>query len=229
MDEAVPSLTAGPGSVGSRFVSQDDIESAKARRDEQWKAAYARLGQEPPPRPAEDVYDGRSLAEKLAANKIAKQEEWEEKNRLANQFRALEEDEVLFLDTIRAEEEKKELKRKREDAEEVKGFMEAVAARNALPDKPTTSTSPVATKPKEISPPIVSKKPAKAKNALKGVVVKKKPAKPAASIAATADSTNGKAVSKDGKETAPDSQDGRQSERNDETKKQRLSAPSSTD
>ncbi|KAL5495146.1 hypothetical protein ACEPAI_608 [Sanghuangporus weigelae] len=225
MDEALPSLTAGPGSVGSRFVSQDDVDSAKARRDEQWKAAYARLGQEPPPRPAEDVYDGRSLAEKLAANKIAKQEEWEEKNRLANQFRALEEDEVLFLDTIRVEEEKKELKRKRDDAEEVKGFMEAVAARNALPDKPTTSTSPTTTtKPKMISPPVVSKKPAKAKNALKGVVVKKKPAKPPGSTIATADSTNGKAVSKDGKEAAPDSQDGRQSECNDETKKQRLSS-----
>ncbi|KAL5518825.1 hypothetical protein ACEPAH_508 [Sanghuangporus vaninii] len=229
-DDALPSLTAGPGSVGSRFVSQDDIDSAKARRDEQWKAAYARLGQEPPPRPAEDVYDGRSLAEKLAANKIAKQEEWEEKNRLANQFRALEEDEVLFLDTIRAEEEKKELKRKRDDAEEVKGFMEAVAARNALPDKPSTSTSPTTTKPKTISSPLISKKPAKAKNALKGVVVKKKPSKPAGNgtAAATADFTNGKAVSKDGKEAAPDSRDERQSERSDESKKQRLSVPSSS-
>ena len=28
--------------VGSRFVSQNDLEEAKARRDEQWKAAYAR-------------------------------------------------------------------------------------------------------------------------------------------------------------------------------------------
>ncbi|KAL5535639.1 hypothetical protein ACEPAF_3733 [Sanghuangporus sanghuang] len=232
-DDALPSVTAGPGSVGSRFVSQDDIDSAKARRDEQWKAAYARLGQEPPPRPVEDVYDGRSLAEKLAANKIAKQEEWEEKNRLANQFRALEEDEVLFLDTIRAEEEKKELKRKRDDAEEVKDFMEAVAARNALPDKPPTSTSPTTTKPKTINPPIVSKKPAKAKNALKGVVVKKKSSKPAgngtATATATADFTNRKAVPKDGKEAAHDSQDERQSERNDESKKQRLSAPSSSD
>ena len=40
MDETVPSLsTAG---VGSRFVSQSEIDSAKARREEQWKAAYAR-------------------------------------------------------------------------------------------------------------------------------------------------------------------------------------------
>lgn len=36
----IPSLSTG--AVGSRFVSQDDVEVAKARRDEQWKAAYAR-------------------------------------------------------------------------------------------------------------------------------------------------------------------------------------------
>lgn len=40
MDDAIPSIsTAG---VGSRFVSQDELEAAKARRDEQWRAAYAR-------------------------------------------------------------------------------------------------------------------------------------------------------------------------------------------
>jgi hypothetical protein len=47
----------------SRFVSQQEIDSTNAKRDEAWKAAYARLGQEPPPKPEADVYDGRSLAE----------------------------------------------------------------------------------------------------------------------------------------------------------------------
>lgn len=36
----IPSLSTG--AVGSRFVSQNDVDTAKARRDEQWKAAYAR-------------------------------------------------------------------------------------------------------------------------------------------------------------------------------------------
>lgn len=40
-DEALPSISTGV--VGSRFVSQSDIEAARARRDEQWKAAYARF------------------------------------------------------------------------------------------------------------------------------------------------------------------------------------------
>lgn len=45
---------------------------------------------------------------------------------LANQFRALEEDEVLFLDSLRDEQYRQELKRKQEDAEELKGFKEYV-------------------------------------------------------------------------------------------------------
>lgn len=36
----MPSVSVG--GVGSRFISQNDLEEAKARRDDQWKAAYAR-------------------------------------------------------------------------------------------------------------------------------------------------------------------------------------------
>ncbi|CAA7266552.1 unnamed protein product [Cyclocybe aegerita] len=172
---AIPSLSAGE--VGSRFVSQDEIDTAKARREEQWRAAYARLGQEPPPLQQEDHYDGRSLAEKLAANKIAKQEEWEEKNKLANQFRALEEDEIMFLDSIRERQEEEERRRKEQDGEELKNFKEAVAARtSAVNNPPPLSTAAtVAAKPK---PPLGKKD---TKKTLKGVIVKKKPAKPAVS------------------------------------------------
>jgi hypothetical protein len=38
--EDIPSLSSG--SVGSRFVSQNDLDEAKKKREEQWKAAYAR-------------------------------------------------------------------------------------------------------------------------------------------------------------------------------------------
>lgn len=77
MEEGLPTVSVT--GVASRFVSQTDIETARARREEQWKAAYARcaptiprdpviqisfrLGQEPPPQPTEDAFDGRSLAE----------------------------------------------------------------------------------------------------------------------------------------------------------------------
>ncbi|KAJ3909741.1 N-terminal domain of NEFA-interacting nuclear protein NIP30-domain-containing protein [Lentinula edodes] len=172
----IPSLSMGP--VGSRFVSSDEIETAKARRDEQWKAAYARLGQEPPPQPQADAYDGRSLAEKLAANRAAKQEEWEEKSKLANQFRALEEDEIMFLDSLREKEEAEEKARQERDGEEVKGFKEAVAARMQLSNAPPPSIgSSSATKStvskKDPKAPAIVKKDLK-KLSLKGVVVKKK-------------------------------------------------------
>ncbi|EIM83423.1 uncharacterized protein STEHIDRAFT_160003 [Stereum hirsutum FP-91666 SS1] len=196
-DDAIPSISTG--SVGSRFVSQTDLETAKARREEQWKAAYARLGQEPPPQQQEEIYDGRSLAE------AAKQEEWEEKTKLANQFRALEEDEIMFLDSVREQQEEEERQRKERDGEEVRGFREAIASRvivksppiaapaasppidsasaskpSATNISPTTFTSSIVKKP---APTVAAKKDSK--KPLKGVVMKKKPkpagAKPASS------------------------------------------------
>ncbi|TFK76989.1 hypothetical protein BDN72DRAFT_830163 [Pluteus cervinus] len=178
MEESmVPSLSSGV--VGSRFITQDEIEDAKARKEEQWKAAYARLGQEPPPRQQEDFSDGRSLAEKLAANKAAKQEEWEEKNKLANQFRALEEDEIMFLDSIRERQETEEKLRKQQEGEEVRNFREAVAARASTANNPPT----IGTSSKSTATPATPKVPAAPKKdlkkSLKGVVVKRKPKAPA--------------------------------------------------
>ncbi|KAJ3537639.1 hypothetical protein NM688_g6654 [Phlebia brevispora] len=174
MDDSIPSLSAG--AVGSRFVSQEELDTAKARREEQWKAAYARLGQEPPPQPAEDVFDGRSLAEKLAANRAAKQEEWEERNKLGNQFRALEEDEVLFLDSLAEKQREEERLRKEMEGEELKNFRQAVAAReNALKPPPLAteaSTAPPANKGKSTASAPVKRD---SKKTLKGVLVKKKP------------------------------------------------------
>ncbi|KAF9787141.1 N-terminal domain of NEFA-interacting nuclear protein NIP30-domain-containing protein [Thelephora terrestris] len=173
MDADIPSLSSG--SVGSRFVSQTEIDVARQRREEQWKAAYARLGQDPPPQQQEEVFDGRSLAEKLAANRAAKQEQWEERNKLGNQFRALEEDEVMFLDSIRERQVEEERKRKEEDGVELASFREAVAARSGPPPPPVSTPDSNTPKPKVDPPkprPPVAKKDTK--KSLRGVVVKKK-------------------------------------------------------
>ncbi|KZT51731.1 hypothetical protein CALCODRAFT_521206 [Calocera cornea HHB12733] len=113
-----------PSSVASRFVSQTELEQAKATREEQWRAAYARLGQEPPPQRAEDVGDGRSLYERLQTNKAAKEEQWQEQHKLSKQFRALEEDEILFLRQAAAARDAEEAARKRAERQEVEGFRE---------------------------------------------------------------------------------------------------------
>ena len=59
--------------VASRFVSADALEQAKQKRAEEWKEAYKRLGQEPPPELTageDEAYDPRSLYERLQENKV---------------------------------------------------------------------------------------------------------------------------------------------------------------
>jgi hypothetical protein len=59
-------------------------------------------------------------------HQAAKQEEWEERNRLANQFRALEADEVQFLDSVRERQLQEELERQKADNEELSQFKASV-------------------------------------------------------------------------------------------------------
>jgi len=103
------------------------------------------------------------------------------KTKLANQFRALEEDEIMFLDSIRERQEDEERQRKEKDGVEVMDFKKAVAARENASNKPLPPT---------LSAPAPTLKPTNAttsdkgktvlakkdfKKSLKGVVVKKKP------------------------------------------------------
>jgi hypothetical protein len=109
----------------------------------------------------------------------------------ANQFRALEEDEIMFLDSVREKQEEEERQRKEKDGEEVRNFKEcvancltpppglmsrrAVAARTSAVNNPPPLSSNLPTKPtgqtKAAPLPIIRKD---LKKALKGVVVKRK-------------------------------------------------------
>jgi hypothetical protein len=68
------------GSIAARFVSQNALDEATARREQEWKEAYERcercsavvssgtltqirIGQEPPPQMLEQPDDGRTLYE----------------------------------------------------------------------------------------------------------------------------------------------------------------------
>ncbi|PVG03483.1 hypothetical protein CPB86DRAFT_804020 [Serendipita vermifera] len=173
----------------SRFVSQQEIESANAKREEAWKAAYARIGQEPPPKPEPDVYDGRSLAEKLAANRAAKQEEYENAHKLSAQFRSLDPDEINFLDSVALKKYEEEKLVRQGDEEELKSFRAAVQARDSelsgsnipIPsplttNAPTKDTPSTSSKAQQASKS--NNKPKAGKPGLKGVVVNRKRAKP---------------------------------------------------
>ncbi|KAK4251412.1 N-terminal domain of NEFA-interacting nuclear protein NIP30-domain-containing protein [Corynascus novoguineensis] len=67
----------------------------------------------------------KSLYEVLQANKAAKQAAFEEAHRLRNQFRALDDDEVEFLDEVRARRRREEEEARREVEKGLEAFREA--------------------------------------------------------------------------------------------------------
>lgn len=69
--------------------------------------------------------DSRSLYEVLQANKAAKQAAFEEANKIKNQFRPLDEDDVEFLDQVRERKRAEERRARREEEEGLEGFRRA--------------------------------------------------------------------------------------------------------
>ncbi|KPV72252.1 uncharacterized protein RHOBADRAFT_47095 [Rhodotorula graminis WP1] len=199
----------GTGGVASRFVSSAALEEAKQRREAEFKAAYARIGEEPPKQEDDGTYDPRSLFEKLQENKSKKQEAFEEQLKFKNHFRALDEDEISFLDSMIEDTNEEEREKKRLELEELKGFRAAVhkrvapapppaaAALSLSPPLPAASTSalpPTASAPTSTSTSasVAAPKPAATvpkkgkRKTLPGLVVKKKPAAATPSAAAPA-------------------------------------------
>ncbi|RFU75955.1 nefa-interacting nuclear nip30 [Trichoderma arundinaceum] len=88
-----------------------ELEEDRRRREEARTRAVEEGGQQ-------------SLYDILQANKAAKQAAFEEQNKLKNQFRALDDDEIEFLDEVRAKEKAEEARAKREVEEGLKAFRE---------------------------------------------------------------------------------------------------------
>ncbi|KAI1099771.1 hypothetical protein F4804DRAFT_336913 [Jackrogersella minutella] len=96
---------------------QRDLEADRRRREEARRAQVeGGAGGE------------RSLYDVLQANKAAKQAAFEEQNRIRNQFRALDDDEIDFLDGVRDEQRTEEERVKRETEERLARFREAQRA-----------------------------------------------------------------------------------------------------
>ena len=126
------------GSVADRFVSSKALEEAKAKREAEWQDAYSRLGQEVPQELREQIErgregDGRSLFDQLRENRTKKQEAFEEKTKLKNQFRPLDDEEIGFLDRIVDDTNEQEEERKKEESEQLKQFREC-ALSLSIPD-----------------------------------------------------------------------------------------------
>ncbi|GIJ84030.1 hypothetical protein Asppvi_002863 [Aspergillus pseudoviridinutans] len=108
--------------MSSGFVAAG-TDQEPVERDDEWRRAQQELEEERR-RKAElgRQEGGKSLYEVLQQNKMAKQEAFEEKIKLKNQFRSLDEDEVEFLDSIMESTRAQEAAVKKETAEQLELF-----------------------------------------------------------------------------------------------------------
>ncbi|CAG8559033.1 82_t:CDS:2 [Acaulospora morrowiae] len=112
-----------------RFISSTELEESRRKREEEWKAAYERIGQKPPAK-EEEVYDPRTLYERLQEQKMKKEELFQEMTRFSNLIHRLDEDEIEFLVTLENEERVKELEKMKKVEEELEEFRRAAAKAN---------------------------------------------------------------------------------------------------
>ena len=114
-------------SASLKFVSQNDLNDAQKRRDQEIREAYARIGEQPPPRPQNEVYDPRPLYERLQEARAKEDEKIEEMFKLRNQFRGLDESESKFLADIEHARKQREHEKRREDASQLEAFRRYVS------------------------------------------------------------------------------------------------------
>ncbi|PLN79439.1 N-terminal domain of NEFA-interacting nuclear protein NIP30-domain-containing protein [Aspergillus taichungensis] len=129
--------------MSSGFVSagtnQEPVE-----RDEEWLRVQHELEEERQRKAELGRQDGgKSLFEVLEQNKMAKQEAFEEKIKLKNQFRSLDEDEVDFLDSIMESTRAQEAAVKKETIEQLEVFRrQREEAEKALMEDNTADVVP---------------------------------------------------------------------------------------
>ncbi|XP_069509494.1 PSME3-interacting protein isoform X2 [Ambystoma mexicanum] len=115
-----------PGSsiINKRFVTETELEEKRKKRQEEWDKV--RKPEDPEDCP-EEVFDARSLFEKLQEQKDKKQQEYEEQFKFKNMVRGLDEEETNFLDEISRKQELIEKQRRDEDRRELNEYRSAIA------------------------------------------------------------------------------------------------------
>ena len=105
--------------MSSGFVSENDLEAARQKRQEEWDKV--RKPDEPEEAPEEE-YDPRSLFERLEDNKRVKQEEWDREHDIKNVVRGIDDDEAEFLDKVDDVKAGIEYKRIQEERQELDDY-----------------------------------------------------------------------------------------------------------
>ncbi|KAH6635059.1 N-terminal domain of NEFA-interacting nuclear protein NIP30-domain-containing protein [Chaetomium sp. MPI-SDFR-AT-0129] len=130
-----PSTTAPPpaetasSNSNPRDPTTDTTTNPPSAKQAAWLAATAQLEADRLRRDQARLQQSqsgeKSLYEVLQANKAAKQAAFDEAHRLRNQFRALDDDEVDFLEEVRAKRRREEEEGRREVERGVERFREA--------------------------------------------------------------------------------------------------------
>ncbi|XP_058848819.1 PSME3-interacting protein-like isoform X2 [Acipenser ruthenus] len=117
---------AGDGKVfvNRKFESETEIEEKRQKRQEEWEKV--RKPEDPEECP-EEVYDPRSLFDRLQEQKDKKQQEYEEQFKFKNMVKCLDEDESNFLDEVSRQQMLVEKQRRDEDLKELNEYRSTLS------------------------------------------------------------------------------------------------------
>ncbi|XP_045421623.1 PSME3-interacting protein-like [Lemur catta] len=101
--------------IKKRFVSEAELDEW-CKRQEQWEKVQK---PEDPQECPEEVYDPRSLCERLQGQKDGKRQEYEEQFKFKNMVRGLDEDETNFFDEVSRQQELIEKQLREEELKEL--------------------------------------------------------------------------------------------------------------
>ncbi|XP_048960060.1 PSME3-interacting protein isoform X2 [Canis lupus dingo] len=132
--------------IKKRFVSEAELDERRKRRQEEWEKV--RKPEDPEECP-EEVYDPRSLYERLQEQKDRKQQEYEEQFKFKNMVRGLDEDETNFLDEVSRQQELLEKQRREEELKELKEYRSNLNKVGISPENKKEVEKKVAVKPIE--------------------------------------------------------------------------------
>ncbi|KAM7058791.1 PSME3-interacting protein isoform 2-T6 [Molossus nigricans] len=132
--------------IKKRFVTEAELDERRKRRQEEWEKV--RKPEDPEECP-EEVYDPRSLYERLQEQKDRKQQEYEEQFKFKNMVRGLDEDETNFLDEVSRQQELIEKQRREEELKELKEYRSNLSKVGISPENKKEVEKKVAVKPIE--------------------------------------------------------------------------------
>ncbi|XP_032329993.1 LOW QUALITY PROTEIN: PSME3-interacting protein-like [Camelus ferus] len=132
--------------IKKRFVSQAELDERCKRRQEEWEKVWK--PEDPEECPGE-IYDLRSLYEKLQEQKDRKQQEYEEQFKFKNTVRGLDEDEINFLDEVSWQQELTEKQRREEELKELKEYRSNLNKVGISPENKKEVEKKVTVKPIE--------------------------------------------------------------------------------